>query len=139
VNIVVDTSVWSLFLRRRRPDPDSPWVRAFRAHVEREDDIFLVGPILQELLAGVRSARDFKSVVERLTPFPLLPLARQTRVSAAHIQNVCRRKGVQAGHVDSLIAAACIEHACPLLTADSDFARIAKHCELVLLPPVGGA
>ena len=48
----------------------------------------------------------------------------------------CREKGVQAGPVDCLIAAVCIEQDFPLLTADRDFLRIAHDSELVVLPPL---
>ena len=53
MNLVVDTSVWSLVLRRRQVRDDDAYVLAFRSHVERGDGLLLVGPILQELL-GVR-------------------------------------------------------------------------------------
>ena len=56
-------------------------------------------------------------------------------VEAARIANSCSRKGIQTTGVDCLIAAACVEYGYPLLTADQDFARIARHCELRLLPP----
>ena len=59
MNLVVDTSVWSLVLRRPRVDEADPFVRAFRAHIEAGDGIFLVGNILQELLDGVRAKKDF--------------------------------------------------------------------------------
>ncbi len=59
MNLVVDTSVWSLVLRRPRLEEDHPLVRAFRRHVESGDGLFLIGNILQELLDGLRSAKQF--------------------------------------------------------------------------------
>jgi len=137
VNIVIDTCVWSLVLRRRRRDFTDPWVRGFYACIERDDAIFLLGPILQELLDGLRSQGDFERLVEALSRFPLLDVGRQTYIFAARLRNDCRSKGIEVGLVDSLIAAACIEHGYPLLSADTDFVRIAKHCDLILLPPAG--
>ena len=134
MNLVVDTSVWSLVLRRPRVDEDDPRVRAFRRHLELGDGIFLVGNILQELLDGLRSTKQFDRLLALLDPFPLLDLDRQTYVVAARIQSVCRSKGVNAGSIDFLIAAACCQHGFPLLTADKDFVRIAHHCNLVTLP-----
>ena len=136
MNIVVDTSVWSLVLRRRRVRGGDPSVQAFRGHVEAGNALFLVGPILQELLDGVRTRREFGRLLDILEPFPLLPLERSTFVLAAQIRTACRRRGVQVAPVDCQIAAACVEHGFPLLTADRDFLRIAKHCELILLPPL---
>ena len=137
MNIVVDTSVWSLVLRRRRPRAADPWVDAFRAHIEAGDEIFITGVILQELLDGVRTTGDFERLLALMDPFPLLPTDRHTYVLAAQTSNICRRKGVQAGSIDFLIAAACIQNGCPLLTADKDFARIARHTDLLILPPLG--
>ena len=136
MNLVVDTSVWSLVLRRRRFDPDDRWVQAFRSHVEAGDAVLLVGIVLQELLSGVRTPRQLDRLADRLAPFPIVSLRRSTYVLAATLCNQCRRKGIQAGSIDALIAAACIEHGFPLLTADSDFAYIARHSDLILLPPL---
>jgi len=135
VNLVVDTSVWSLVLRRPRVDARDPHVTEFLAHVEAGNAILLIGVILQELLGGVRTQRDFDRLRRALDPFPLVPLARDTYVQAAKLRNQCRRRGVQASGVDFLIAAACAAHGFPLLTADQDFTHIAEHSELVLLGP----
>lgn len=134
MNLVVDTSVWSLALRRPRVDDDDPHVRAFRWHLESGDGIFLAGNILQELLDGLRSTKQFDRLVALLDPYPFLDLDRQTYVAAARLQSICRSKGASAGSIDFLIAAACCQHGFPLLTADKDFSRIAAHCDLVLLP-----
>ncbi len=69
-----------------------------------------------------------------LDAFPLVPLTRQTFVLAAQMRTDCRRRGVQAGSVDFLIAAACVEAGFPLLAADEDFARIARCTDLILVP-----
>ena len=134
MNLVVDTSVWSLVLRRPRVDEADPFVCAFRAHIEAGDGIFLIGNILQELLDGVRAKKDFDRLLRLLEPFPLLPLEREAYVGAAELRQRCRSKGVQAGAIDCLIAAACMQHGFPLLTADRDFQYIAKHSELVVFP-----
>ena len=136
MDIVVDTSVWSLVLSRRRIDENDPWVRTFRSCVDNDYGILLVGPVLQELLAGVRTARDFNRLLKILAPFPLAPLDRETFALAAQIHNRCRRRGAQASGVDFLIAAACIKNGLPLLTADADFTRIAERTQLVVMKPV---
>jgi predicted nucleic acid-binding protein len=91
--------------------------------------------ILQEILSGVRSRREFERLREKLGSVPLLPVTRATHEAAAQLCNLCRSHGIAASHVDFLIAAACIEYGCPLLTADRDFGRIADHSDLVLVPP----
>ncbi len=134
MNLVVDTSVWSLVLRRPKIDETDPYVRAFRWHIESGDGLFLIGNILQELLDGLRSTKQFDRLLALLEPYPLLDLDRHTFVAAARLQSLCRSKGITAGSIDFLIAAGCCQHGFPLLTADSDFARIARHCDLIVLP-----
>ncbi len=96
----------------------------------------LVGPILQELLSGLRSKRQFSSLLAVLRPVPITPVDRATYVLAAEMSNACRSEGIQAGSVDFLIAAACVQSGLPLLTSDRDFDRIASVTDLVLVPTV---
>jgi predicted nucleic acid-binding protein len=134
VNLVVDTSVWSLVLRRPRVDDSDIHVQTFRAHLESNNRLFLIGNILQKLLDGLRSTKQFDRLVQLLEPFPLLELDRSTYIAAARLRTTCRTKGVLAGPIDFLIAAACCQYGYPLLTSDQDFSRIAKHCDLIVFP-----
>lgn len=72
MNLVVDTSVWSLVLRRPRVNEDDPHVRIFRWHLESGDGIFLVGNIFQELLDGLRSTKQFDRLLSLLDTYPSL-------------------------------------------------------------------
>lgn len=134
MNLVVDTSVWSLVLRRSQVEENNPLVQAFRSHIEQGDGMFLIGNILQELLDGIRLPRDFQRLLTLLEPFPLLEVTRETYVAASQLRNICRAKGVNAGPIDFLIAAACMDHGFPLLTADRDFSHIANCSDLVVIP-----
>jgi predicted nucleic acid-binding protein len=134
VNLLVDTSVWSLFLRRRKANQSAPHVRRLRSHLEGQDCIHLIGPVLQELLDGVREAKQFDVLNDYLEPFPLLDLTREDFVEASRLRNHCRSRGVQASPTDFVIAAACIRRNYPLLTADKDFEHISTHSELTLVP-----
>ncbi|MDE0404641.1 MAG: PIN domain-containing protein [Nitrospira sp.] len=136
VNLVVDTSVWSLVLRRPQVQVDNPFVQAFRRHLTAEDGLFLIGNILQELLDGLRSGSQFQRLTKSMAPFPLLAHNRTTYIEAARLRRAFRAKGIPAGPVDCLIAAVCIEQGFPLLTADRDFLRISQDSELVVLPPL---
>ena len=64
------------------------------------------------------------------TAFPLLVPDRQDHVSAAELRTLCRKRGVQVGTVDVLLAQLCVRHELTLLTVDGDFALMAKHCPL---------
>ncbi|MBN1961245.1 MAG: PIN domain-containing protein [Deltaproteobacteria bacterium] len=133
MNLLVDTSVWSRFLRRRKTDANDPYIIRFRYHIENQDCIHLIGSILQELLDGVKEQKHFDLLREYLAPFPLIDLVRKDFIEASQLRNRCRHKGVQASPTDFLICAACMRRNYPLLTADKDFKYISLHCELDLI------
>ena len=135
MNLIVDTSVWSYFLRRRNPDKNNPYVNQLYYHLEKQDCIHLIGVILQELLSGIKFSKQFEVITHYLEPFPLITDTRAEYIEAARLKNICRKKGVHAGSIDFLITSICINLNFPLLTADIDFTNIAKHCDLVLIKP----
>ena len=130
MSVLVDTSVWSLALRRDAPTPARE-VDALASAVER-GDVCLTGAILQEVLQGFPSLERTRRLVSYLAPFPLLDVHRGDFVLAAEIRNKCRAKGLAVTTIDAQIAAAAINHRCPLLTADRDFEAIARHFPLRL-------
>jgi len=132
MSLIVDTSVWSLVLRRG-VTPDCPQAKKLESAIRQGQSIQLLGVILQEILQGIRSNTDFLRVKAHMDLFPLLQLERDDYVAAAELRNLCRSKGVQASTIDFQIAAACVRHDCSLLTNDHDFTHIAQHCPLQLL------
>ncbi len=129
--MLVDTSVWSLALRKKGP-ADHPDVTRLAELLRDGEDVYLTGTILQEILQAFRTESTFRRVARYLEPFPLLPLERSGHVAAAGIHRACAEKGVTASTIDCQIAAAAIQNDCALLSADRDFERIARHCKLVL-------
>lgn len=133
MNLVVDTSVWSLLLRRKDFTSDHPLVQKLRSYIEHQDGIFIIGPILQEILDGIRSEAQFYKLIDYFSAFPLLEIDRNDYIEASRLRNHCRSKSIQAGPVGFIIAAACIRWNYPLLTTDLDFTLIARHSPLTLL------
>jgi predicted nucleic acid-binding protein len=134
VNLFVDTSVWSLAWRRDAPAP-VPEVRLLAAALEGDDTLFTTGLILQELLQGFRGPRAKEWIIGRLSALPFIVPDRDDHVRAAELRNLCRRKGVQIGTIDALLAQLCIHHGLKMLTTDADFRRVAKHAPLALATP----
>ncbi|MBN4054798.1 PIN domain-containing protein [Nitrospira defluvii] len=132
MNVIVDTSVWSLAFRRKSYFPTPP-VQELTRLIQEEEPIFLIGVILQELLQGIRSQEHFNRLSGRLKSFPLIEPRRKDYIEAARLRNQCGKKGVQAGTIDFLIAAICIQYHCYLLTTDRDFGLIAEESTLKLL------
>lgn len=132
MNIVVDTSVWSLLLRRAKRNDEAGLLKKLRFYLEHEYCIYLVGPILQEILDGLKNPSQFDLLTEYFEPFPLIECTRNDFVDAARLKNLCRNNGVQASSVDFIISAVCINRKYSLLTADNDFLHISKYCPLLL-------
>jgi predicted nucleic acid-binding protein len=125
VRVLVDTSVWSLALRRKGP-LNHPKVDAFSALLRDGEAIVLVGIILQEILQAFRDEATVRRVAEYLDDVPLLDLNRGAFRVAARIHRQCAAIGVSVSTADCQIAAAALSHRCALLTADRDFERIAR-------------
>ena len=131
MNLLVDTSVWSLAFRRDMP-PSTPEVTALAFALKRGQPIVSTGLVLQELLQGFSGAKARAALLERFAALPFISPERDDHVHAAELRNHCRRKGVQLGTIDALIAQLCIRHELTLLSADVDYRHAARHCPLRL-------
>ncbi len=131
MRVLVDTSVWSLSLRKEGP-AEHPAVEKFVAMLRADEDVFLTGSILQEILQAFRSDSSFRMVARHLEPFPLLDLERSDFIASATLHRKCAARGVTASTADCQIATAAIRHDCLLLSADRDFERIARLSHLKL-------
>lgn len=92
MNLLVDTSVWSLALRRDAPHR-SPEVDVLRAALDGTHQIVVTGLVLQEQLQGFAGPRDRTRLVERLSALSFVQPDRQDHVEAAEVRNACRRHG----------------------------------------------
>jgi predicted nucleic acid-binding protein len=134
VTVLVDTSAWSLVLRRHQAQ-DHPAATLLRNLIEDDHEIGLLGIALQELLSGAKEPAQFDRLKAALAAFPALVPTRLEHEEAARLRNTCRAAGVQAATVDALIATVSIQRDMPLLTTDRDFEAIAKVAPLQLVAP----
>ena len=129
MNFLVDTSVWSLALRRSEPGAEREVARLREALFARES-IYTMGLILQELLQGFGGPRQRDAILHRFSALPTITPDRDDHVEAAEVRNRCRRNGVQIGTIDALLAQLAIRHELILLTTDQDFRHAAAHVPL---------
>jgi predicted nucleic acid-binding protein len=120
MSLLVDTSVWSLALRRDG-EQHQPEVVALRAPLLGADQVFTTGLILQELLQGFAGPKAREQLIERLGAVAFLQPDREDHIDAAALRNACRRGGVQVGTTDALLIQLCRRHDLRLLSADQDF------------------
>lgn len=130
MTVLVDTSVWSLALRRDSPT-NSPAIVGLTTALE-SDLVVTTGLIVQELLQGVLPHRTQTEIRRRFSALPVVQPTRDDHIAAADLRNTCRRSGVQLGTIDALIAQLCIAHDLELLSTDLDFEHAARHCDLRL-------
>jgi hypothetical protein len=133
--IVVDTSVWIDVLN----EVEAPQARSCVELIEAGEPIALTDVVLTEILQGLRSEHEARTVERHLRAFPILQLAGlDDFVLAAELYRSARRAGVTIRKtLDCLIAAPCVRTGAPLLHADSDFDRLASCTSLRLwAPPV---
>lgn len=126
MTLLVDTSVWSLALRRDA-SIESKEVIALREALDGADSVVTTGLVLQELLQGFSGPKARGAIIERFGALPLIQPDRQDHIAAAEIRNVCRRGGVQIGTIDALLVQLCGRYELTLLSTDKDFANAAPH------------
>ena len=132
MNVLVDTSVWSLALRRDSP-PDIKETRILERCIERKDALFSTGIIIQELLQGFRGPKQHDRLIDHLGGLPLIVPELIDHIEAASLQITCRRKGIQIGTIDALLAQLAISYDLELLTTDQGFTMIARYAPLRIL------
>ena len=124
MTLLVDTSVWSLALRRD-VEIATQEVVALREAIEGSDVVVTTGLVLQELLQGFNGPKDRQAIMDRFGALPLIQPDREDHVAAAEVRNACRRSGVQMGTIDALLIQLCGRHDLTLLSADKDFSNAA--------------
>ena len=130
MKIIVDTSIWSLALRREKQGSSAP-VQELR-HMIHDHRVQMIGPIRQEILSGIRSESQFKKLRKHLESFPDLPILTKDYITAAQFFNHCRSKGIQGSNTDFLICAVAVRNKFSIYTTDKDFELFSKHIQIAL-------
>ena len=130
MKVIVDTSVWSMALRRDKSESNTT-VHELRRMIQNHR-VQMIGPIRQELLSGIRSESQFKKLQKHLESFPDLPAITEDYVTAAKYFNRCRSKGIQGSNTDFLICAIANRNKFSIFTTDRDFELFSKHFKIIL-------
>ena len=133
--MLVDTTIWSLALRRRNRKPPESVLIDELSELVQELRAVLIGPVRQEILSGFPDTESFDAVRKHLDAFDDLAIYRDDYVEAARMFNACRKKGVQGSHVDFLICAVSRRYSTPVFTTDKDFINYAMHLDVQLYKP----
>jgi predicted nucleic acid-binding protein len=126
VSLLVDTSVWSLALRRD-VSAEAPEVHALAEALAGSRQVVTTGLVLQELLQGFARPKAKDALLSRFSALALIQPDRDDHIAAAELRNTCRRRGVQVGTIDAVLMQLSLRYDLTLLTTDGDFARAARH------------
>ena len=75
INCLLDTSVWSEALRRKNNSLKSENTYLYHL-IQNEENIFITGVIIQELLSGIKNEKTFLELKEILLNFEIIELRR---------------------------------------------------------------
>ncbi len=126
--ILLDTSILSAVLRRRRPGPaENRLAEGLSNLLATGERVGVPGLVLQEVLSGIREAPQFEKIkAVLLRGYPIVLADTQDHLLAATIVNACARKGTAISSVDGLLAAITVNRNATLFTTDQDFTRASK-------------
>jgi predicted nucleic acid-binding protein len=132
MKVIVDTSVWSLALRRNNLQSALPIVNQLRELIMNER-VVLLGAVRQEVLSGIRSTEQFTRLRYSLGAFPNLELTIEDYELAAEFYNTCRTNGIQGANTDFLLCAVAHLRSWHIMTTDRDFQNFQRYIPVNLL------
>jgi predicted nucleic acid-binding protein len=128
VNALVDTSVWSLALRRKNEDLNAVEKATVVELTElvREGRARIIGLVRQELLSGIRNPAQYEKIRASLRTFRDEMIDTSDHEAAAKANNDCRAQGVVVTTVDVLLCAIASSRGWSIFTTDFDFKNYAN-------------
>ncbi len=133
MRVLIDTSIWSLSLRRGTSKDHE--LSKELSELIKEVRVQIIGPIRQEILSGIKSEKQYKKLRLYLSEFPDLPLETVDYEKAAEFFNINRKNGIRGSNTDFLICSAAYHRDLEIFTAGKDFIQFQKHIPIKLYTP----
>jgi predicted nucleic acid-binding protein len=118
---LVDTSIWSLALRKKDKTKEDEDLISYFSDIIRDLRLVIIGPIRQEILSGISDLNRFKELRDKISIFEDYQIQTKEYELAAQYYNECRRNGIQGSHIDYLICAVAVSNQMKIFTLDKDF------------------
>jgi predicted nucleic acid-binding protein len=137
MNVLVDTSVWSLALRRKNESlaANERFLVTELSELIREGRARVIGLVRQELLSGIKTSEQYEKLRLYLRSFRDEVVDTPDYEEAAKAGNRCRAKGVVVSIVDILLCAVAIKREWAIFTIDPDFSNYARVLPLRIHAP----
>lgn len=116
---LIDTSTWIAFFRAK-----TGTIGDVVATLIEEDRAWLTGPVLAELLQGVRSETEARQLVTLFGALPYIEPVRQDWLDAGQVLRELRRRGITVPLTDALISSIAVRVHADVLTLDSHFQHL---------------
>jgi predicted nucleic acid-binding protein len=126
--VVIDTSAWIDFFRNQTGSVGDAVARAIE-----QDLAVLTGPVLSELLQGVKNRRESQTLAELFGVLPFVEVIRNDWEEAGELLRRLRQRGITVPLTDAVIAAVAKRYRCGVLTLDRHF----EHLEVPLFHSSG--
>ena len=126
MKLLIDASVWSLFLRRKPAanlSNEEREIVAVLTEAVGDGRVAIIGPIRQEMLSGIKEPAQYERLRRALQSYVDEPVTTSDYEEAARLFNVCRSKGVQCGAVDILLCAVARRRQWAIITLDQGLKR----------------
>ena len=123
--VVLDTSAWIDFFR----NPVGTVGDAVATLIDR-DLAVLTGPVLSELLQGLKNRPENATLTELFRIIPYVEVTREDWEKAGDILRKLRQRGMNIPLTDALISVVAKRHDCAVLTLDRHF----EHLDVPLYP-----
>jgi predicted nucleic acid-binding protein len=133
--ILLDTSVVSAVLRRRRRGPGEDAIaKKVAALLTSDEEVVLPGIVFQEVLSGVAERLQQEQLLASVREsFPIALATEGDHLMAADLTTQAARRGVALSIPDALIAAQAVNRRAVLFTLDTDFESLVPLATLKLL------
>jgi predicted nucleic acid-binding protein len=118
---LVDTSIWSLALRKKDKTKEDEDLISYFSDIIRDLRLVIIGPIRQEILSGISDLNRYKELRDKISIFEDYQIQTKEYELAAQYYNECRRNGIQGSHIDYLICAVAVSNQMKIFTLDKDF------------------
>lgn len=112
--IVVDTSIWIEYFKGNE-------AAASIINDNTGFDLFITGPILTELVQGIKTESEKELFTTLMESFPRITIFEQDWVDAGKTGSELRKNGVTVPMADLLIYTVSINNSCALFTLDKHF------------------
>lgn len=128
--IIVDTSIWIEYFKNNQK-----YVSFIEDNLNLEN-ILISGPIISELLHGIKSEKEYKLLSESISAVPYAECVYDDWIKTGETLYNLKKKGITVPLTDILISAIAIRHDASVLSLDKHFKSI-DMIKLIELGPDG--